>query len=237
MKLEINPANARGHFDHGWLQTWHSFSFSQYFNRNKMNFGALRVLNDDIVQAGRGFGMHPHDNMEIITIPLRGTLKHQDSLGSEGLIKKGEIQYMSAGTGIIHSEFNPSDSEPVSLYQIWIIPKIRNTKPKYAQMDLSKKDFINELVPVVSPGNIENTIQINQDAYIYIGKYEKSKTFEYTLNNSNNGVFLMVTEGNLKIDEVELKSRDAIGISETNNFNVEIIDTTDLILLEVPLNI
>ena len=235
MKTEIHKSHNRGHFDIGWLQTWHSFSFSNYYNPSRMNFGALRVLNDDIIQPGRGFGMHPHDNMEIITIPLQGSLMHRDNMGGEGIIKTGSAQYMCAGSGIVHSEFNPSDTEISSLYQIWIEPNKRNVEPRYSQFDYSNSDYNNKFLPIVSPGNIENTIMINQDAYIYLTKLNKSKNINYEINNKNSGVFIFLTSGVITVEETLLNRRDAIACSETEKIFIEANEDSEILLLEIPL--
>lgn len=236
MKTTIIRAQSRGNVNFGWLNAYHTFSFGEYFNRNRMGFGALRVVNDDFVKPQAGFPMHPHDNMEIITIVLNGTIEHRDSLNHHQQIVAGEIQVMSAGSGIIHSEANPSETEELNLFQIWIHPKMRNITPRYQQ-----KSFIDILEhkncwhTLVTADGREQSLMINQDALIAMADFDQSVA-SYTLNNSANGVFLMVVAGGITLDDgTNLETRDAILISGVAQINFEIIKPAKLLLIEVPL--
>lgn len=235
MNKIIHRSDDRGYFNHGWLKTYHSFSFAGYFNRNKMGFGLLRVLNDDTVAAGNGFGMHPHDNMEIVTIILKGQLKHRDSMGNEGVIKENEIQAMSAGSGILHSEFNPSDSEPCELFQIWVKPAKLDIKPRYEQKSFNPQAKKNKFITLVSPNKSNDTMFINQNAYFSVAEIDKDKKIEYKLKNSNNGIYLMVIEGEIRICDEQLGRRDAIGISEIDMVSIDALTNSEILLIEVPM--
>jgi redox-sensitive bicupin YhaK (pirin superfamily) len=235
MNKIIHRAGERGYFNHGWLETYHSFSFGGWFDRNKMGFGLLRVLNDDTVAPGKGFGMHPHDNMEIVTIILKGQLKHRDSMGNEGIIKVNEIQAMSAGSGILHSEYNPSETESCSLFQIWIRPSTMNIKPRYEQKSFDFKEKNNRFMTLVSPKKSHETIFINQNAYFSIAAIDKDNKIEYKLRESNNGIYLMVIEGEIKIDNDVLSRRDAIGISGVDVVSFEALTDSEILVIEVPM--
>ncbi|GHT87951.1 hypothetical protein FACS189474_2120 [Bacteroidia bacterium] len=236
MKTELFRAGTRGHKNHGWLDTHHTFSFANYYDPNRIHFGALRVVNDDIVVGGEGFGTHPHDNMEIISIPLYGALQHADSMGNGSIIKAGEVQVMSAGTGITHSEFNANDDEDVNFFQIWVIPNKRNVKPRY---DQQKFDFFaakNQLVQIVSPDPEDEGLWVHQDTWFYIGWFDKEQTVEYKLKNPGSGIFAMVIEGEFSIAGHQLSRRDGIGITETETitFKSESEDAR-LLVIEIPL--
>ncbi|MDB5226330.1 MAG: hypothetical protein JWN78_523 [Bacteroidota bacterium] len=233
MKTIIHKANERGTADHGWLKAKHSFSFAGFYDPSREQFGTLRVLNDDIVDAAQGFGKHPHNNMEIVTIPLRGALKHKDSMGNEGVIKAGDVQIMSAGRGILHSEFNASDTEDVNLFQIWVFPKKVNIEPRYDQRFFDEKDRQNKWQVVVSPEEKDNALWINQDAYFSLGNFEQSTS--YTIHHPGNGVYLMVVEGEVEIDGNKLSKRDAIGISETEGINISVLQPSKLLAVEIPM--
>lgn len=233
MKTIIYKADERGSADHGWLKAKHSFSFAGYYDPAKEQFGTLRVLNDDIVDAAQGFGKHPHNNMEIVTIPLRGALKHKDSMGNEGVIQAGDVQIMSAGRGILHSEFNASDTEEVNLFQIWVFPKKVNIEPRYDQRFFDEKDRKNRWQVVVSPEEKDNALWINQDAYFSLGNFEQST--DYTIHYPGNGVYLMVIEGEIEIDGNRLSKRDAIGISETEAVNINVLQPSKLLAIEIPM--
>ena len=236
MKTILHKANTRGAADHGWLKSYHSFSFASYHNPEKVHFGLLRVLNDDTVAAGMGFGTHPHDNMEIVTIVLSGALSHRDSMGNTAVIKPNEVQIMSAGTGITHSEFNHSKTEEVKLLQIWVFPRERNIKPRYDQKLFSPEEKKNKLLTVVSPEKVSTSVWINQDAWFSSGSLEKDKSIEYNLNKKGNGVYAFVIEGEIKINEIELDSRDGVGISETDTFKVTAKSNAEILLMEIPMN-
>jgi hypothetical protein len=235
MKKVLHKANTRGHADHGWLKSFHTFSFAGYYEPTRTNFGLLRVLNDDIVEGGRGFGKHPHDNMEIISIPLSGALHHQDSTGRDKVINTNDVQIMSAGRGIAHSEFNDSSDSPVNFLQLWIYPKEKNIEPRYEQKTFDLDNRTNRFQLVVSPENPE-AVWINQDAYLSIGKLEKGIALDYPIYKENNGVYAFVLSGEVKIENELLGKRDALGISETSSFRVEALTEAEVLLIEVPMN-
>lgn len=239
MKMLIHKANSRGSANHGWLQASHSFSFANYFDREKMQFGALRVLNDEIIAPKMGFGTHPHDNMEIITIPLSGSLKHRDNINSDWqIIKAGEVQIMSAGRGLEHSEVNGSDTEHLNLFQIWIIPNKRDVEPRYGQKRFESADRKNKLQTVVS--SIESTedgsLKIHQDSKISRLDLSKDNKFEYQLKSKTHGVYVMLIKGNISVDNNHLEAWDAIGISETDSFSISSKEDSELLLIEVPMS-
>jgi len=239
MKTIIHKAGSRGFANHGWLQANHSFSFANYFDKDRVQFGALRVLNDDIVAPKMGFGTHPHDNMEIITIPLKGVLKHRDNMHDEWQqVLPGEVQIMSAGTGVQHSEINGSVDEHLSLFQIWIMPNKRNVEPRYGQKAFKVEDRKNKLQTLVTSMDDahEGSLKIHQDAVLSRIDLGKEETFDYELKNSNNGVYAMVIDGNLTIADTTLTSRDAVGIMETNSFNLTSNEDSKVLLIEVPMN-
>ncbi len=211
MNKIIHKADSRGYADHGWLQSFHSFSFANYHNPEKVRFGLLRVLNDDIVAPGMGFGTHPHDNMEIVTIPLKGELAHQDSTGNKEVIKAGEVQIMSAGSGLTHSEFNNSKKEFVNLFQIWVFPKEKNITPRYDQKIFDPEERKNKFQIVVSPDEKDGALWINQDAYFTLGNFDEGNSVKYEIKKNGNGVYIMITEGSAEIDGEVLSRRDAIG--------------------------
>ena len=235
MKTILHKAADRGHVNHGWLDAHHSFSFGSWYNSEKVHFGKLRVLNDDIVKAGNGFGEHPHENMEIITIPLQGALAHKDNIGGNGVIKKNDVQVMSAGRGIIHSEFNHSKTEDVNLFQLWIFTNNENATPRYDQKTFNESDRINKFQTVVSPYGNEG-LWIYQDAWISLGKFDKEQEITYTIGKEGNGVFALVVEGEAEIAENKLNKRDALGISETNNITIKIKKDTEILLVDVPMH-
>ncbi len=236
MKTELHPANERGHAHHGWLNSYHSFSFADYFNPAREKFGCLRVLNDDTVEGGTGFDLHPHNNMEIISIILEGALEHRDSMGNTQVINKGEVQVMSAGTGIYHAEYNHSETEPVKFFQLWIFPREKNLKPRYDQF-LFENQEQNKLVTLVTPdtNKQENTLWIHQDAYISTIRLKNESEFEYKMRIPENGVFVFVVEGKIGLNGNSLASRDAIGISETASFKVRSADNSRILFIEVPM--
>ena len=240
MKTLVHKANTRGFADHGWLQANHSFSFGNWHNRERMHFGALRVLNDDVIAPKMGFGTHPHKNMEIITIPLQGVLKHKDSLGNQWeSIKSGEVQIMSAGTGIEHSEINGSNEEHLSLFQIWVIPNVENVTPRYDQKTFDTSGRQNKLQTLVTfiDDPIEGTLKIHQDAKISRLDLDENKSFQYDLKSINHGLYLMVIHGLVKVSEIELESRDAIGICEASHIKIESLKQSSLLLIEIPMEI
>ncbi len=235
MKKIIHLANERGFADHGWLKAAHSFSFAQYYDPAKVHFGLLRVLNDDIVAPGMGFGMHGHDNMEIVTIPLKGTLAHKDSLGSEGTITAGEVQIMSAGTGIRHSEFNGSTNEEVNLLQIWVFPKERNIEPRYDQKRFDTELAQNRFQLLVSPTEEEGALWINQNAVFAKGFFKSGGTYNYQIKYPGNGVYVFVIDGSIELDQQLLAQRDAAGVYDAQNFSFEVKEDSQVLVIEVPM--
>jgi len=237
MKTIQYKAAERGTADYGWLKPNYYFSFSQYHNPDKVHFGLLRVLNDDFVAGGGGFPTHPHDNMEIVTIPFTGALQHKDSTGGQGIIQSGDVQIMSAGTGVQHSEFNASATDPVTLFQIWVFPKIRNITPRYDQKKFDSTDRVNKWQTIVSPIIADNALWINQDARFSLTKLEAGKSITYHNAFTGNGVFLVNINGAANIEGINLNKRDAIGISETDSFTIAAIEDTELLAIEVPMNL
>lgn len=234
MKTVIHRADTRGHANHGWLDTHHTFSFANYHNPDRIHFGALRVLNDDWVDGGRGFGTHPHDNMEIISIPLVGDLEHKDSMGNTMVIKQNDVQVMSAGTGVFHSEYNKNQGEKVNFLQIWVFPKEKNIKPRYEQKTYLPEDRVNRIQRIVSPEE-DDAVWINQDAYFSLSNPEKGKSLEYTVNTPGNGVYVFVVEGAVSVNGAELNKRDGMGVYATDRFTFEATEDSEVLLMEVPL--
>lgn len=235
MKSIYHKADSRGYANHGWLHSYHTFSFGNYHNPERMGFGALRVLNDDTVSGGMGFGTHPHRDMEIISIPLEGDLQHADSMGSEGTIRKGEIQVMSAGTGIMHSEKNANSHKEVKFLQIWILPRAQNLAPRYGQITISDQAKPNDFQQIVSPDQTDEGTWINQDAWFYLAHFDQGHNKEYQINKEGNGVYVFVIEGTAKIADHVLKKRDGLGISDTENFILEALENSEILLIEVPM--
>ncbi len=235
MKKIVHLANERGFADHGWLKAAHSFSFAQYYDPAKVHFGLLRVLNDDIVAPGMGFGMHGHDNMEIVTIPLKGILAHKDSLGSEGTITAGEVQIMSAGSGIRHSEFNGSASEAVNLLQIWVFPKERNIEPRYDQKRFDTDLAQNRFQILVSPAEEEGALWINQNAVFAKGFFKSGGTYSYQVKHPGNGAYVFVIEGSIELDSQLLARRDAVGVYDAERFDFEVKEDAQVLVIEVPM--
>ena len=238
MTLVFHSATSRVFANHGWLQANHSFSFANFYDPKKMNFGALRVLNDDLIAPKMGFGTHPHDNMEIITIPLSGVLKHKDSMGNSWEeVKAGEVQIMSAGTGIHHSEINGSTSESLSLLQIWILPNEKNVKPRYDQRYFapSPDGELQILVTSIDDASSDSSLKIHQDAQISRINLSAHSSFEYSLKSRSHGVYMMQVYGASKIDSTALNARDAVGISEIETFKVDVLEDSQLLIIEVPI--
>ena len=235
METILYPEKERGHANNGWLNAKHSFSFANWYNPDKINFGALRVLNDDIVAPKMGFGTHPHDNMEIITIPLRGKLEHKDSMGHTSVITTGEIQVMSAGTGILHSEFNASQTEEINLFQIWIFPNKRNVTPRYDQIDIDYAKAENNFLQLISPNTDDEGSWIHQDAWIFINKPSKGKEIVYPIKKDGNGVYIMVINGSITVDGNKLTNRDAIGVYNTKDVSIFVNEDSELLFLDVPM--
>jgi len=232
-----HPAESRGMANHGWLDTKHSFSFASYYNPERMHFGVLRVLNDDTVAPGMGFGTHPHDNMEIISIPLEGDLEHKDSMGNVAVIRNGDIQVMSAGTGIRHSEYNKNPNKTVKFLQIWVFPNKKNVTPRYDQISLKAGDRKNRLQQILSPSSDDDGVWIYQDAWFHLGSFEKGFSTQYMLKKKTNGVYAFLIDGALKLNGQELKKRDGFGIWNVDSLNLEATENTELLLMEVPMQL
>jgi len=236
MKSVLHKANSRGHADHGWLDTYHTFSFANYHNPERMHFGVMRVLNDDVVSGGMGFGKHPHDNMEIVSIPLKGDLKHGDNMGNSEIIQEGDIQVMSAGTGVIHSEFNPNSDKEVNFLQIWIFPREKNLEPRYDQMSIKEVEKINQFYQILSPSKDDQGVWIHQDAWMNMGQFESNQSAQYKINQEGNGIYIFVIEGDIQIENQTLTKRDGFGIWETDSITLKALSNTKVLLIEVPMN-
>ena len=235
MNKIYHSAETRGYADHGWLNANHSFSFASYYDPNRMNFGALRVLNDDTISPGKGFGKHSHDNMEIITIPLKGDLEHKDSLGNIGAINEGEIQVMSAGTGIYHSEYNKNSDKFINLLQLWVMPKKQDVKPRYDQRSFKGLKKKNSIYQVLSPYPEDEGMWIHQDAWIHLGDFEEVTSVDYMLKKKGNGVYIFVIEGIFKVANEKLEKRDALGVWNTESITFEAQSKSQVLLIEVPM--
>lgn len=235
MKTIIHKANTRGYFDHGWLKTFHTFSFAGYYDKSRVHFGMLRVINDDVVEPGQGFGTHPHDNMEIVTIPISGSLAHRDSMGHEEVIAENEIQVMSAGSGLTHSEYNASDKEIVNLLQIWVFPKVENVEPRYDQKFFDSFLMKNTVYTVVSPEKNKETLWINQDAYFSLAELDAEKNIEYKIKKNGNGLYVFVIKGLINIVSEELNERDGMGIEEIDSVNIKAKSDSKILFIEVPM--
>ncbi|AWO01802.1 hypothetical protein DLD77_08885 [Chitinophaga alhagiae] len=235
MKTIIHRGNTRGFADHGWLQSYHTFSFAGYYNPERIHFGALRVLNDDTVKGGMGFGAHPHDNMEIVSIPLSGALEHKDNTGRHKIINQHDVQIMSAGTGIQHSEFNASRTEPVKFLQIWLFPKEKDIAPRYDQKNFDPAGRVNRLQTVVAPDGEDDSLHINQDAWFSLGTFEKNNSFSYTSRRAQNGAYIFVLSGRVKIGDEVLEARDAMGVTDYDKLNVNALEDAELLIMDVPM--
>lgn len=237
-KSILHKADSRGQANHGWLVSSHTFSFANYYDPSRIHFGALRVLNDDMVKGGMGFGQHPHDNMEIISIPLEGDLEHKDSMGNVAVIRQGDIQVMSAGTGIYHSEYNHHKDEAVKFLQIWVFPNKKNVTPRYDQITLQNKDSLNQLQQILSPNPEDEGVWIHQDAWFHLGHFEKGKTSHYQLKNPDNGVYAFVLEGDFQINGYDLNRRDGLGLWDLEGFDLKAqSENSKILLMEVPMHI
>ncbi len=237
MKTIVHKSDTRGHAIHGWLDTHHTFSFANYYNPERMHFGVLRVLNDDIVSPGKGFGTHPHDNMEIISVPLEGALEHKDNMGNISIIRQGDIQVMSAGSGVFHSEYNQSLEKEVNFLQIWLMPGKKNVKPRYDQISIRDIERKNSFYQILSPNPEDDGVWIHQDAWFHMGDFEEGHRELYTLKAPRNGVYIFVLEGSLDIEGIKLDKRDGLGIWETQSIAVLAKSAVKLLLMEIPMNI
>lgn len=237
MKTVLHKAETRGHANHGWLDSHHTFSFANYRNPERMHFGVLRVLNDDKVAEGQGFGKHPHDNMEIISIPLEGDLEHQDSMGNTTIIKEGDLQVMSAGTGIFHSEYNKNKDKEVKFLQIWLFPNTRNVAPRYDQISLRDIEKKNTFYQVLSPDVNDQGVWIHQNAWFHLAKFDAGTSEKYSLKKEGNGIYLFIIDGEVEVDGQKLEKRDGYGIWESAEINVKAMKNSSILLMEVPMEI
>ena len=238
MQTVLHTSGSRGDANHGWLHSKHSFSFANYYNPEKIHFGVLRVLNDDFVAAGMGFGLHPHDNMEIISIPLEGDLAHQDSMGNQTVIKHGDIQVMSAGTGVKHSEMNYNKDKPVKFLQIWVIPNKKDVTPRYDQITLDPANRINTLQQILSPNADDAGVWIHQDAWFHIGKFDLDFKTNYNVKKAGNGMYAFVLYGSFEVAGQTLSERDALGITDFDQFELKALTKdAEILLMEIPMQI
>lgn len=238
MKTVLYKANTRGHANHGWLETYHTFSFANYYDPSRIHFGALRVINDDCIEGGKGFGKHPHDNMEIITIPLSGAVRHADSMGNGGVIHEGDIQVMSAGKGVFHSEFNANADKDVNLFQIWVFPNEENVEPRYEQKQMDYLEHRNTLTPLITPYPSASALWIHQDAWFSIGQFDKDVEVEYKIKKSGNGVFAMVIDGDFDLSGTTLHRRDGLGVWETESISLKALsDNARILLMDIPMEV
>jgi quercetin 2,3-dioxygenase len=235
MKKILHKSDTRGDANHGWLYSRHTFSFAEYRDPERVRFGLLRVINDDVVQSGMGFGTHPHQNMEIISIPLTGELRHQDNMGNIQHIKAGEIQIMSAGTGLTHSEYNASDSEPVNFLQIWVFPKEENIEPRYDQKLFSPDDRIGRFQNIVSPNRDDKGVWINQDAWFFLGDFQTNDAISYDMKKPGNGAYFFVLEGSVTIAGEDLERRDGLGIEDASSIEINATEACQLLVMDVPM--
>ncbi|RYJ40479.1 pirin family protein [Flavobacterium beibuense] len=234
----LHKANTRGHANHGWLDSHHTFSFANYYNPDRMHFGVLRVLNDDRVDPGMGFGTHPHDNMEIISIPLEGDLEHKDSMGNTTVIKNGDIQVMSAGTGIYHSEYNKNKDKLTKFLQIWVYPNKRNVTPRYDQITLKAADRQNKMQQILSPNPNDAGVWIHQDAWFHLGKFDKDKSTKYDFKKKGNGVYVFVLEGDFSINGITLNRRDGLGVWDSNSITIKALSKgAEILIMDVPMTV
>lgn len=236
MKTVLHKSTTRGHANHGWLNSYHTFSFANYYDPERMNFGVLRVLNDDTVTGGMGFGKHPHQNMEIISIPLSGDLEHEDSMGNTTVIKEGDIQIMSAGTGVTHSEYNKNKDQEVKFLQIWIIPNKQNVTPRYDQITLNPEDRKNQLQQIVSPHQEDAGVWIHQNAWFHMSTLDANATLNYKLKDAtNNGVYAFILKGDVSINGELLHERDGFGIWDIEQLDLKATSNAEILLMEVPM--
>ena len=235
MKTILHKANTRGHANHGWLDTSHTFSFAHYYDQTRMNFGVLRVLNDDFVDGGKGFGTHPHDNMEIISVPLSGDLEHKDSMGNVAVIRQNDVQILNAGTGISHSEYNKNADKKVNFLQIWVFPKERNIKPDYGQISFKPEARLNKLQQIVSPSKEDDGVWINQDAWFHLGNLKTGFQTEYAIKQKGNGVYIFVIEGDVIVNGQKLNKRDGFGVWDTDKVSILADSDTEILLMDVPM--
>jgi redox-sensitive bicupin YhaK (pirin superfamily) len=236
-KSILHKADTRGHANHGWLDSKHTFSFANYYNPERMHFGVLRVLNDDQVSPGMGFGTHPHENMEIISIPLQGDLEHKDSMGNIAVIRHGDIQVLSAGTGITHSEYNKNKDKEVKFLQIWVFPNKQNVTPRYSQISLNIEDRHNNFQQIISPNPDDEGAWINQNAWFSMGNFDNGFETTYNIKSSQNGVYIFVLEGEIEVEGQILSKRDGYGIWNTDSFSLKALSNCDVLLMDIPMDL
>ncbi len=237
LQYTLHKAETRGDANHGWLHSKHTFSFANYYDPNRMHFGVLRVLNDDTVSAGMGFGTHSHNNMEIISIPLEGDLEHKDSMGNTTVIRRGDIQIMSAGTGIQHSEYNKNKDAEVKFLQIWIIPNKKNVTPRYDQITLNPLDRKNQLQQIISPNPDDAGIWIHQNAWFYLADFDTDFSLSYSIKSKENGLYIFILNGQIQIIDLTLHSRDGLGIWDTDRIEIKVTANTSFLLMDIPMNL
>lgn len=237
MNTVLHKASTRGHANHGWLNSYHTFSFANYHNPERMHFGALRVLNDDTVAEAKGFGTHPHDNMEIISIPLKGDLEHKDSMGNVAVIREGDVQVLSAGTGIYHSEYNKNADEEVKFLQIWMFPNKRGVEPRYDQISTESISKKNAFYQVLSPSKDDEGVWVHQDAWFHLGNFDEGVNSEYRIKKSGNGVYVFVLEGEVNVAGQDLEERDGFGLWDLEGFEIKSKGASRVLLMEVPMNV
>ena len=235
MNKIVHRSIDRGFSNLGWLESYHSFSFADYVDLDKMHFGALRVLNDDRVDAGKGFSMHSHQNMEIISIPLSGGLEHQDNMGNRSIIQQGDVQVMSAGKGIFHSEYNKNQNREVQFPQIWVIPNKKDVVPRYDQISIIDLQIKNQLYQILSPIPEDDGTWIHQEAWFYLGEFDRDKKQTYEIKKTGNGVYVFVLEGEIKISGEKINQRDAIGIWNTSSIETSAETDSRLLVIDVPM--
>lgn len=235
MNTVVHKANTRGHANHGWLNSHHTFSFANYHNPERMNFGVLRVLNDDVVSGGKGFGEHPHDNMEIVSIPLSGNLQHRDSMGNTTTIRQGEVQVMSAGTGVHHSEYNEQENEEVRFLQIWMFPRERGVQPRYDQVNVKELAVKNDFYQVLSPNKEDDGVWVNQDAWFHLADIDKGRSAAYAIKKQGNGAYFFILEGSVEIEGHQLGKRDGFGIWDIDNTRVTATSEAKILVMDVPM--
>jgi redox-sensitive bicupin YhaK (pirin superfamily) len=237
MNSVLHKANTRGSADHGWLKVNHTFSFANYQNPDRMNFGALRVLNDDTISGGMGFNPHPHNNMEIITIPLEGSIKHKDDMGNSSVIACGDVQVMSAGKGVVHSEFNADENDDLKLLQIWLFANKKNVEPRYQQIPIRDVETKNEFYQILSPNNDDQGVWIHQNAWFHLGEFNQTKKANYKIHSSGNGIYAFIIKGKAQIENQSLENRDGFGIWNTDSITIQAEENSKILLMEVPMKI
>lgn len=234
MGTVVHRAETRGFVDHGWLQAWHSFSFGSFYKPGRMNFGVLRVLNDDTIAGGKGFGMHPHENMEIITIPLEGALEHRDNMGNTVVIHEGDVQVMSAGKGVYHSEFNPDQNRATKLFQIWLFPNKKDVEPRYDQISIRDVAQENNFYQILSPNKNDQGVWIYQDAWFHLGSFNEGTEASYKLRKKGNGIYIFMISGQIEFADNLLNERDGAGIVDMEEITLRFRADSRLLMMEVP---